>query len=142
MFFNAFNTFVKAPAWQSVGLLVARLIIAAVFGMALTFKVINISGTAAEISGAGLPFALPLAYLAALFELLVVLAFLSGAWFREVAFLTILYVLFLGFMFHGPSLWAGNMDEFGFFVDHFTFAAGLIALIATGPGRFRISWGN
>lgn len=137
-----FNTFVKAPAWQSAGLLIARLIIAAVFGMALTFKVMSISGTAAEIASVGIPFALPLAYIAALFELMILLAFLTGAYFREFAFLATLYVLFLAVAFHGPSHWSTNMDEFGFFVDHFTFAAALIALTASGPGRFRISWGK
>ena len=136
------TTFVKASAWQSVGLLVARLIIAVVFAMALTFKVMSIGGTATEISNAGFPFALPLAYIAAVFELLIVLSFLTGAYFKEFAFLAALYVLFLAMAFHGPNHWASNMDEFGFFIDHFTFAAGLIALIASGPGRFRISLGK
>jgi putative oxidoreductase len=137
-----FNKFVTAPFWQSAGLLIARIIIAAVFAMALAFKFISIGTTAAAIASVGLPFALPLAWIAAIFELAIVLAFLSGAYFRQVAFLTLLYVLFLGFMFHGPSHWAANMDEFGFFVDHFSFAAGLIAMIAAGPGRWRLAWGN
>ncbi|MFI5260634.1 MAG: DoxX family protein [Candidatus Paceibacteria bacterium] len=136
------NRFVTSSYWQSIGLLVARLIVAGVFGIALAFKIMNISGTATEIAGVGLPFALPLAWAAAIFELLVVLAFLSGAYFRQFTFLTMLYVLFLGFMFHGPSHWTVSMDEFGFFIDHFTFAAGLIAMIASGPGRVRLAWGN
>ena len=137
-----FKRFVTSSSWQSAGLLTARIIMALVFTMAFAFKVMSISGTAAEIAGAGLPFALPLAYAAAAFELLVVLAFLSGAYFRQVAFLALLYILFLAGMFHGPSHWAANMDEFGFFVDHFTFAAGLIALVASGSGRIRLAWGN
>ena len=137
-----YSKFVNAQAWQSWGLLISRIIIAGVFVMAVAFKFISIGGTAAGIAGAGLPFALLLAWLAAIFEILVILSFLSGAYFRQVAFLAMLYVLFLGFMFHGPSHWSGNQNEFGFFVDHFTFAAGLIALIAAGPGRFRLKWGN
>jgi uncharacterized membrane protein YphA (DoxX/SURF4 family) len=43
--------------------------------------------------------------------------------------------VFLGFAFHGPSRWAGNQTELGFFVDHFTFAAGLLIAAAHGPGR-------
>lgn len=136
------NRLVTSASWQSAGLLVARIVIALVFTMALAFKVMSISGTTAEITSAGLPFALPLAYAATLFELIVVLAFLSGAYFRQVAFLSLLYILFLGFMFHGPSHWATSMAEFGFFVDHFTFAAGLIALIASGPGRISLARGN
>ncbi len=137
-----YNKFVTASFWQSWGLLFSRIIIAAVFGIAVTFKFISISATASQIASVGLPFAFLLAWLAAIFELLVVITFLSGAYFRQVAFFALLYVLILGFMFHGPSHWSANMDEFGFFIDHFTFAAGLIALIASGPGRWRLAWGN
>jgi len=45
------------------------------------------------------------------------------------------YVLFLAFSFHGPSHWAKNQDEFGFFVDHFTFIAGFLFAAAHGPGN-------
>ena len=45
------------------------------------------------------------------------------------------YVLFLGFAFHGPSHWAASQAEFGFFVDHFTFLAGLLFAAVHGPGR-------
>ena len=46
-----------------------------------------------------------------------------------------IYVIFLGFAFHGPTLWKGNQVEFGFFVNHFTFLAGLLFAAAKGPGR-------
>ena len=45
------------------------------------------------------------------------------------------YVVFLGFAFHGPSRWQGNQVEFGFFVNHFTFLAGLLFAAVKGPGR-------
>ena len=45
------------------------------------------------------------------------------------------WLLFLGFAFHGPSHWAGNQAEFGFFVDHFSFLAGLLFAAAYGPGH-------
>ena len=44
------------------------------------------------------------------------------------------YVLFLGFAFHGPAHWSGSQAEFGFFVDHFTFMAGLLFAAVHGPG--------
>jgi putative oxidoreductase len=44
-------------------------------------------------------------------------------------------VLFLAFAFHGPGRWADNQTEFGFFIDHFTFIAGLLFAAAHGPGR-------
>jgi uncharacterized membrane protein YphA (DoxX/SURF4 family) len=43
------------------------------------------------------------------------------------------YVLFLGFSFHGPDRWSNNPMEFGFFVDHFTFIAGLLFAAVHGP---------
>jgi uncharacterized membrane protein YphA (DoxX/SURF4 family) len=44
-------------------------------------------------------------------------------------------VIFLALAFHGPSHWAASQAEFGFFVDHFTFVAGLLFAAAHGPGR-------
>jgi uncharacterized membrane protein YphA (DoxX/SURF4 family) len=122
------------PFWQRGGLLIARLIIAAVFGMACFFKFKDMGGTAAYIETAGFPMGLPLAWIAAIFELLLVIAFLTGILMREAALLAAIYVLFLGFAFHGPNTWEANMMEFGFFVDHFTFAAGLLYMTAFGPG--------
>ena len=123
-------------SWKAVAVLVGRLIFAAIFMMAATFKFMNMDGTAGYITSAGLPFPLPLAWLAALFECALILCFLTGAYFSEAALLAAAYVLFLGFAFHGPARWAGNQAEFGFFVDHFTFLAGLFFAAAQGPGRF------
>jgi uncharacterized membrane protein YphA (DoxX/SURF4 family) len=64
-----------------------------------------------------------------------VLAFLTGAFFSEAALLAGAYVIFLAFAFHGPSRWEGNQAEFGFFVDHFTFLAGLLYAAVHGPGE-------
>jgi len=44
-------------------------------------------------------------------------------------------VLFLGFSFHGPDRFASNPMEFGFFVDHFVFVAGLLFAAVHGPGK-------
>jgi len=120
---------------RRVAILVARLIFAGAFGMAALFKFAGMTETAAYISAAGFPFALPLAWLAAFFELGLVLAFLTGAFFSEAALLAGAYVVFLAFAFHGPSHWQGNPAEFGFFVDHFTFLAGLLYAAVHGPGE-------
>jgi len=113
---------------------VARLIFAAVFAMAAAFKFMGMDATAGYIAAAGFPIPLVLAWLAALFETALVIAFLTGAFFSEAALLAGIYVLFLGFAFHGPSHWQGNQTEFGFFVDHFTFFAGLLFAAVHGPG--------
>jgi putative oxidoreductase len=123
-------------SWKTVAILVGRLIFAAIFMMAATFKFMNMNGTASYITSAGLPFPLLLAWLAALFECALILCFLTGAYFSEAALLAAAYVLFLGFTFHGPARWVRDQSEFGFFVDHFTFLAGLFFAAVHGPGRF------
>ncbi|HZR01594.1 MAG TPA: DoxX family protein [Burkholderiales bacterium] len=125
----------KALGWSSAAVLVARLIFAAVFVMALSFKLIDINATAQFIAAAGFPLPLALAWIAALFELALSACFLTGAYFCEASLLAAGYVLFLAFAFHGPSHWSANQAEFGFFVDHFTFVAGLLFAAAHGPGR-------
>jgi uncharacterized membrane protein YphA (DoxX/SURF4 family) len=129
------------PVWGNVAIIVARIIFAGVFSIAMTFKFIDINGTAGYISMIGLPAALPLAWLAAFFELGLVLAFVTGAFFTEAALAGAAYVLFLAFTFHGPAHWAGNQTEFGFFTDHFTFIAGLLFAAVHGPGRVAVRLG-
>jgi len=121
--------------WTMVAILAGRLIFAAVFIMAASFKFMDINATAGDIASAGFPVPKLLAWLAAFFELALIAGFLTGAYFSETALLAAAYVLFLGFAFHGPSHWTGNQAEFGFFVDHFTFIAGLLFAAAYGPGQ-------
>lgn len=120
---------------KTIAIIVARLIFAAAFAMAATFKFAGMQMTADYIAAAGFPIPLVLAWLAAIFEVALVLGFLTGAFFTETALLAAIYVIFLAFSFHGPSLWAGNQMEFGFFVDHFTFLAGLLFAAVHGPGE-------
>ena len=125
---------------KSIALLTARLIFAAVFLMACGFKFAGMDATAGYIATAGFPAPLLLAWLAALFELGLGFAFLTGAFFREAALAAAAYVIFLAFAFHGPSHWEGNQAEFGFFVDHFSFFAGLLFAAVLGPGRIALRW--
>lgn len=129
---------VRAPFWQSWGLLIARIIMAAVFGMACVFKFKDMPGTAGYIAAAGFPIPGVLAWLAAIFELALVISFLSGIAMRLASLVAAIYVLFLAVAFHGPGMWKDNMMEFGFFVDHFTFAAGLLYMLAFGPGPIAV----
>src|SRR5215469_4407179 len=122
------------PVWERTAILVARLIFAAVFAMAMAFKFVGMDATANYIAAAGIPAAHLLAWVAAFFELALVLCFLIGAFFREAALAAAAYVLFLACVFHGPAHWRGNQDQFGFFVDHFTFIAGLLFAAVLGPG--------
>jgi uncharacterized membrane protein YphA (DoxX/SURF4 family) len=119
---------------RTAAILIARLIFAGVFAMAASFKFAAMGMTAQEIAGAGFPMPYLLAWLAAIFEVALTLAFLTGAFFTEACVLAIVYVLFLAFSFHGPGRWSGNPMEFGFFVDHFTFTAGLLFAAVHGSG--------
>jgi uncharacterized membrane protein YphA (DoxX/SURF4 family) len=121
---------------NTAAILIARLIFAFVFAMAASFKFvfIGMDATAAEIAAAGFPFPLFLAWIAAFFEVALAIAFLTGLFFREAAIVAAAYVLFLAFSFHGPERFAKNPMEFGFFVDHFTFIAGLLFAAVHGPG--------
>ena len=94
----------------------------------------SLGATASYIAAAGFPFPLFLAWCAAILEMLLVIAFLTGAVFTPAAMIAAVYVIFLGFTFHGPSHCANNQAEFGFFVDHFTFVAGLFFAAVHGPG--------
>jgi putative oxidoreductase len=120
---------------RTVAILAARLIFASLFAMAAVFKFAGMSDTVSYIAAAGFPFPLLLAWLAAIFEVVLMLCFLTGAFFSEAALLAGVYVIFLAFAFHGPSHWKGNQAEFGFFVDHFAFLAGLLYAAAHGPGE-------
>lgn len=122
------------PIWARAAILIGRIVFTAVFAMAMAFKFAGMGMTAKYIAAAGIPAAYPLAWVAAFFELALALCFLTGAFFREAALVAVAYVLFLACVFHGPSHWSGNQDQFGFFVDHFTFMAGLLFAAVMGPG--------
>ena len=124
----------NSASWTTAAILVARLIFAAVFAMAAAFKFMDINATAGYIASVGFPMSLPLAWAAAVCEAILVICFLTGAFFSEAALLAAAYVLFLAFAFHGPSHWEGNQMEFGSFIDHFTFIAGLLYAAVHGPG--------
>jgi putative oxidoreductase len=120
---------------KTIAILLGRLIFAAVFLMATSFKFMDMHATADFIAAAGFPIPLILAWVAAFFELALALAFLSGAFFSQAALLAGIYVIFLAIFFHGPARWSGNQAEFGFFIDHFTFLAGLLFAAVHGPGN-------
>ena len=122
---------------KTAAILVARLIFAGVFLMAAAFKFVfvGIDATAGQIAAAGFPIPVVLAWVAAFFEIALATGFLTGLFFTETAIVAAAYVLVLGVSFHGPDRWSNNPMEFGFFVDHFTFIAGLLFAAVHGPGR-------
>ena len=123
---------------RAIAIIVARIIFSFVFFMAAGFKFAYIGATAGYITAAGFPMATFLTWIAAFFEIALALAFISGAFFTEASLLAAIYVIFLAFAFHGPSHWQQNQAEFGFFIDHFTFLAGLLFAAVHGPERWAL----
>ena len=123
---------------RAIAIIVARIIFSFIFFMAAGFKFADIGATAAYITAAGFPMATFLSWVAASFEIALALAFISGAFFTEASLLAGIYVIFLAFAFHGPSHWQQNQAEFGFFVDHFTFLAGLLFAAVHGPEKWAL----
>jgi uncharacterized membrane protein YphA (DoxX/SURF4 family) len=123
---------------KAIAVIVARIIFSFVFFMAAGFKFADMGATATYIASAGFPMSGFLAWLAAFFELALALALITGAFFTEASLLAGIYVIFLAFAFHGPSRWASNQAEFGFFVDHFTFFAGLLLAAVHGPEKWAV----
>ena len=81
--------------WRIAAIVIARLIFALVFIMAVSFKLMNIDGTAAYIAAVGFPMSTLLAWLAALLELALIACFVTGAFFSEAALVAAAYVLLL-----------------------------------------------
>src|SRR3977135_2937370 len=94
--------------WRTAAVPVGLLMLPGLFIMAASFKLMDIDGTAAYIASAGFPLPKLLAWLAALFELALVVGFLTGAYFSEAALLAAAYVIFLALPFPGPSHWAAS----------------------------------
>ena len=126
---------------KSAAILIARLIFGGAFLMAACFKFADMSATAGYIASISFPAPLLFAWVAAFFEIGLALAFFTGAFFSEAAVVSVAYILFLALAFHGPSRWEENPMEFGFFVDHFTFIAGLLFASVYGPGeKLSLGW--
>jgi hypothetical protein len=91
---------------KTAAILIARLIFAFVFAMGAAFKLalVGIDATAAEIAGAGFPFPVLLAWVAAFFELGLAFTFLTGVYFSEAAVVTIAYVLSWPFRSTVPTI--------------------------------------
>lgn len=123
---------------RAIAIIIARIIFSFIFFMAAGFKFADIGATAGYITSAGFPMATFLAWVAAFFEIALALAFITGAFFTEASLLAGIYVIFLAFSFHGPSHWQQNQAEFGFFIDHFTFLAGLLFAAVHGPERWAL----
>lgn len=92
----------------------------------------DIAGTAGYIESVGLPMGTLLAWLAAIFLVVVAGAFMAGYKPKEAAFLLVLFTVFVTFMFHGPNAW--SVDESGMqmlmFMKNMAIVGGLLFMMA------------
>ncbi|MXO02901.1 DoxX family protein [Shinella zoogloeoides] len=133
---------------QHILVLAGRILLALMFITAGYPKLLDPSGTAGMISGAGLPAATLLAYLAGLFELVAGLFILVGFRTKITALLLAAFCVFTALVFHSGSI---NIPDFpeganglltvfnGLMMwKNITIAGGFLVLAAFGPGALSI----
>ena len=133
---------------QNAVVLAGRILLALMFITAGYPKLIDPSGTAGMIAGAGLPAATVLAYLAGIFEVVAGLFILVGFKTRPAADLLAAFSLFTALVFHSGTI---NIPDFpeganglltvfnGLMMwKNITIAGGFLVLAAFGPGAYSI----
>ncbi|MFZ2101599.1 MAG: DoxX family protein [Oricola sp.] len=120
---------------NSIFLLAARILLAAVFIQAGWGKFFAIDGTAGYIASVGLPAATLLAWASAIFELAAGVAILVGFRTREAAWALAAFSVFTGFAFHYQPADAMQMISF---MKNLAIAGGFLALASSGAGAFSL----
>jgi putative oxidoreductase len=133
---------------NSILLLVARILLSAIFVMAGLTKLMDPAATAGMIEGAGFPAATALAYLAAVFELVVGLAVLVGFKTTIAAYALAAFCVFTALVFHsGPIVVPGFSDGANGMLSMFnqlmmmknlTISGGFLALAVSGAGDLSV----
>jgi putative oxidoreductase len=129
-------------------LLAARVLLSVMFVMAGASKLVDPSQTAGMITGAGLPAASALAYLAGLFELVAGLAVLVGFQTKIAALLLAAFTVFTALVFHSGAI---NIPGFApeanglltvfnglMMWKNITISGGFVGLAAAGAGAWSI----
>jgi putative oxidoreductase len=133
---------------NNVLILIARILLSFMFIMAGFGKLMDPGQTAGMISGAGMPAATALAYLAGLFELVAGLAVLVGFQTKIAGFALAAFCVFTGALFHSGTIavpgwpeaalgWLNALNSIMLF-KNFTLAGAYILLAVAGPGAFSI----
>ena len=133
---------------QNVVVLVGRILLSIMFITSGYSKLVDPSGTAGMIAGAGLPGAFALAYLAGLFELVAGLFILVGFQTRIAAYLLAAFSVFTALVFHSGAI---NVPDFpeganglltvfnGLMMwKNITLAGGFLVLAAFGAGAYSL----
>lgn len=120
-------------------LLVARILLAAIFIIAGFFKLSGgpegIAGLAGYIGSKGIPFALPVAWLTATFEVVAGIMIVIGFKTRLVSYALAAFCIAAAVIFHNNF---GDQTDYNMFIKNFAIAGGYLALSVVGAGAFSV----
>ncbi len=133
---------------NNVVILVARILLSFIFIYSGFGKLTDPAGTAGMITGAGLPAATALAYIAGLFELVTGLAVLVGFQTKIVGWALAVFCIFTGAVFHSGTVavpgwpdaalgWINALNGI-MLMKNVTLAGAYILLATFGPGLYSI----
>lgn len=133
---------------NNVLFLLARILLSFMFIYSGFGKLMDASGTAGMIAGAGFPAATALAYLAGLFELVAGLFVLVGFQTRLTGWALALFCVFTGVVFHGSAInvpdfpaaangWLTVLNQI-MMMKNITLAGAYILLATFGPGAYSL----
>lgn len=120
-------------------LLIARILLAAIFIIAgfgkLSGGVEGMAGIAGWVASKGIPAALPLTWVAAIFEVVAGIMILVGFKIRLTSYAVAAFCVFTAIVFHNDL---ANQNDFNAFFKNFAIAGGYLALSITGAGAYSI----
>ncbi|MBB4952409.1 putative oxidoreductase [Agrobacterium vitis] len=133
---------------NSTVILVARILLSFIFILSGFGKLTDPASTAGMITGAGLPAATALAYLAGLFELVAGLGVLVGFQVKLVGWALALFCIFTGAVFHSGTVavpgwpdaalgWINTLNGI-MMMKNFTLAGAYILLATVGAGAYSV----
>lgn len=129
------NKILNHAIWTTHALLVARILMGALFVLAGIQKLQSIEAVSGYIASTGLPMPLVLAWATGTFEILAGLCIIVGKYFKEASLLLAVFVLLASFIFHSPNTWATDMSQQMMFMKNMAIIAGLLFMAAHGAGN-------
>jgi putative oxidoreductase len=133
---------------KSIIILIARILLSFIFILSGFGKLTDPAATAGMITGAGLPAATALTYLAGIFELVTGLAVLVGFQTRIVGWALAAFCIFTGAVFHSGTVaipgwpegalgWINTLNQI-MMMKNFTLAGAYILLATVGAGAISV----
>lgn len=120
---------------NSTVLLIARILLAAIFVLAGFSKLTGIEGTAGYIGSVGLPFPTLLAWGTAFFEIIAGIMIAVGFQTKLAAYALAAFSIVSALIFHNNL---GDQMQFILFMKNFAMAGGFLALSVAGAGSLSV----